>query len=128
MVATRRCELTAHTVDLRVARASTSHLMLPNTLITTRFAARGAQLWIGARLLTGAVLKLAGGDPLHLDVSSALLIVAVCIALGLADVHRRHERALLDNLGVSPLARSALFAIPALIGESAVACVASIIR
>ena len=113
-------------MDLRVAPASTSRLMLPNTLIISRFTARGAQLWIGVRLLTGAVLKLAGGDPLHLSVSSALLLVAICVALGLADVHRRHERALLDNLGVSFFARSVFFALPALIGESALACVASI--
>lgn len=90
--------------------------------------ARGAQLWAGARLLAGAVLALAGEDPLYLNVSSAFLLVANCIALGLADVHRRHERALLENLGVSRFARTAFFALPALIGESVIAILGSIVR
>jgi hypothetical protein len=102
--------------------------MRPNTLIITRFTVRGSQLWVGARLLTGAVLALASGDPLHLSLSSALLVVALCVALGLADVHRRHERALLENLGVSHFARATFFALPAVIGESAVAILGSIVR
>ena len=101
--------------------------MVPNTLIIARFAARGIMLWVGARLLAGAMIALAGGDPLYLDLSSAVVLVASCIALGLADVHRRHERALLDNLGVSRFARAAFFAFPALVGESAIAVVGSIV-
>lgn len=101
--------------------------MLPNSLIVTRFTARGAQLWVGARLLTGAVIALAGGDPLFLSVLSALLLVAVCIALGLADMHRRHERALLENLGVSRVARVAFFALPALVGEGVIALLDSVV-
>jgi uncharacterized membrane protein len=68
-----------------------------------------------------AVIALAGDDPLHLTLSSALLIVATCVALGLADISRRHERALLENLGVSRVARAAFFAFPALVGEFAIA-------
>ena len=101
--------------------------MRPNTLIIAHFAVRGMILWVGARLLAGALVALAGGDPLYLDLPSAVVLVASCIALGLADVHRRHERALLDNLGVSRLARASFFAIPALVGESAIAVLGIII-
>ena len=114
-------------LEVRVASGPTSGPMRPNTLIVTRFTARGAQLWVGARLLAGAVIALAGGDPLSLSVLSALLLVALCIAIGLSDMHRRHERALLENLGVSRFARVAFFALPALVGESAIAFLGSIV-
>ena len=101
--------------------------MLPNTLIITHFTARGMRLWVGARLLAGAVVALGGGDPVHLTLSTVVLLVATCIALGLADVHRRHERALLENLGVSRFERTAFFAFPAIIGEGAIALFGSIV-
>ncbi|MCY7377996.1 MAG: hypothetical protein LH467_01485 [Gemmatimonadaceae bacterium] len=102
--------------------------MRPNTLIIAHFAARGMRLWVVARLLAGAMIALDGGHPLYLDLSSAVLLVVSCIALGLADVRRRHERALLENLGVSPFARASFFACPALVGESAIAVLGSMIE
>lgn len=100
--------------------------MRPNILITARYLTRGALLWLGARLLAGAVIALAGADPLYLNASSALLLVGISVALGLADIHRRHERALLENLGVSRFARVAFFALPALVGESAIASIGTL--
>ena len=117
----------AYILDVRIASRPTTGSMRPNSLIVTRFTARGAQLWVGARFLAGAVIALAGGDPLFLSVLSALLLVAVCIALGLADMHRRHERALLENLGVCRFARVAFFALPAFVGESAIALLGSVV-
>ena len=113
--------------ESEVASASTSRLMRPNTLIISNFAARGMRLWVVIRLLAGSMVALAGGHPLYFDLSSAALLVASCIALGLADMRRRHERALLENLGVSPFARASFFAFPALVGESAIAVLGSII-
>lgn len=117
----------AHMLDVRVASRPTTGSMRPNSLIVTRFATRGAQIWVGARLLAGAVIALAGGEPLFLSMLSALLLVAIGIALGLADIHRRHERALLENLGVSRLARVAFFALPAFVGEGAIALLGSVV-
>jgi hypothetical protein len=91
--------------------------MRPNPLITRSYLARGAWLWIGARLLVSAPLVLAGMDPLDLTFQTAMLIVGGSVLLGLLDVYRRHERALLENLGVSRLVLFAFLAAPAIIGE-----------
>lgn len=117
----------AQMLEVRVAGGPASGSMRPNSLIVTRFTARGAQLWFGARLLAGVTIALAGGDPVFLSVLSALLLVAICIALGLADMPRRHERALLENLGVSRVVRVAFFALPALVGEGAIALLGSVV-
>ena len=85
-------------------------------------------MWAAARLLSSAAIKLAGGDPLDLTVSATIFLVSACIALGLADVQRRHERALLANMGVRPLAVAAFFALPAVVGELVIVAMAHVIR
>jgi hypothetical protein len=101
--------------------------MRPDRFIVVNFASRGVRLWVGTRLLGSAVVGLAGMNPLFLGFWSSCLFVAVCLALGLADIRRRHERALLANLAVPPLANVAFFAIPAFIGESAIAAIGSLV-
>jgi len=98
--------------------------MRPNPLIIRAFLTRGAWLWIGARLLASAVIALAGTNPLDFSLMASLLIVGVSTALGAVDVVRRHERALLENLGVSRMMLLAFFAGPAALGELGIALAA----
>jgi hypothetical protein len=106
-----------------VADTTSIPAMLPSAPLTNRYATRAFVYWVGVRLLTGAAISLAGGDPLHLGVSSAMLLVLTSVGVGFADLHRRHERALLENLGVSSPAQLSFFALPALLGESALAVI-----
>lgn len=91
--------------------------MRPNPLITRKYLARSSRLWIGARLLVSAPLALAGMDPLDLTFETAMLIVAGSVVLGVVDMYRRHERALLENLGVSRPVVFLFLAAPAVLGE-----------
>ena len=100
--------------------------MRPNPLIVQQYVVRGMLLWVGVRALVSAVAALAGTDPLHLTPASIMLLVGGSLALGVVDVLRRHERALLENLAVSRTALGVFFAGPAVLGELAIAFVASI--
>ena len=100
--------------------------MRPNPLIVQQYVVRGMLLWVGVRAIVSAVAALAGTDPLHLTPASILLLVGGSLALGVVDVLRRHERALLENLAVSRTALGVFFAGPAVLGELAIAFVASI--
>ena len=102
------------------------------------FVARGVRLWILARLAVAVALALAaasGGRVAAIEPSAllllappaALLVVALTAALGLVDVARRGERALLGNFGVSRRRVAAWFAAPAAAGEVAVGVVATIV-
>lgn len=91
--------------------------MRPNPLITRAFLARSARLWIVTRILASVVVALAGANPLHLTFAATMLIVAGSLALGVAEMYRRHERMLLENLAVSRLALAVLFTAPAIVGE-----------
>lgn len=104
-------------MSLRAAFVALGESMRPNPLITRAYLARGAQLWIGARLLVSAPLVLAGMDPLDLTFQTAMLIVGGSVMLGIVDVYRRHERALLENLGVSRRLLFVFLATPAVLGE-----------
>ena len=92
------------------------------------FVARGARLWILARLLVAVVLALgalSGGRQaavtpaglVLLAPPAAFLVVALAAALGVLDVGRRGERALLGNFGVSPRRLVLWLAAPAVAGE-----------
>ena len=92
------------------------------------FVARGVRLWILARLfvVVGVAFaamsggRAAGIEPaalLLLAPPAALLVVPLTAMLGLADVARRGERALLGNLGVSRRRVAVWFAAPAVVGE-----------
>ena len=100
--------------------------MLPHPTITGAFVARGARLWLAARLLVSGVVLLAGMNPLDLAWPAALLVVAGSFALGTLDVYRRHERALLENLAVSRTTVALFFMVPALAGEIIIALAAAL--
>lgn len=102
--------------------------MLPNPLIIRAYVTRGVQLWVGARILFGGVLALATMDPVHLTFSATMLMIGLSTALGIADIVRRHERAFLENLGVSRAALVACFAGPAMLGEIAISLTALVHR
>jgi hypothetical protein len=100
--------------------------MRPNLLITRNYLARGARLWIGVRLMGSVMLALAGTNPLHPTFTTTMLIVGVSAVLGVVDMHRRHERALLQNLAVSRTSFLVLFAGPALLGELCMSLAATV--
>ena len=99
--------------------------MRPNPLIVQQYVVRGILLWVGVRALVSAVAALAGTNPLHLTPASIMLLVAAAPVLGVVDVVRRHERALLENLAVSRTALVACLAGPAMLGELAIVFVAN---
>ena len=82
-------------------------------------------MWIGARLLVSLLLALAGMDVLDLTFETAMLIVAGSVVLGIADIYRRHERALLENLGVSRPVIFLFLAVPAVLGEIVISMAAA---
>jgi uncharacterized membrane protein YfcA len=100
--------------------------MQSNLLVTRMYLARGARLWIGVRLMGSAMMALAGTDPLHPAFAATMLIVGASAVLGVVDMHRRHERALLENLAVSRTSFFGFFVGPALVGELCIALAASI--
>ncbi len=108
-------------------RPEADDIMRPDRLIVKRFAARGVWLWTATRLVASAVVLLAGASPLHLGALASAYIVAACLALGLVDMHRRHDRVLLSNLAVPHLARLAFFAVPAIVGESVIAAIGGVV-
>jgi hypothetical protein len=97
----------------------------PNVLVTRKYLARGARLWIGARLLVSALLILSGADPLRLTFATAMLIVCGAVVVGLADLYRRHDRVLLENLAVSRTVVFVFLAAPAMLGELLIAAAAA---
>ena len=74
------------------------------------------------------MIKLGGGDPVHTTLGNSLVIVLGTLALCLVDVYRRHEWALLGNLGVSRTVLYLVLAVPAIVGELGVAIVAAGVR
>lgn len=99
--------------------------LLPNGLIARTYFARGALLWACARALLAAVFLLGHVNPIRLTFGAIILVIAVVIGLGAADVHRRHERAFLENLGLSRASLVAFFGMPALLGEIVIATAAA---
>jgi hypothetical protein len=102
--------------------------MHANPLIVRAYAARGAQLWIATRGLLSVLLVLAGINPVDLSVAAVVEIIALSVAVSFFDVHRRHERAFLANLGVHPLSLTVFFAVPALLAEVAVRIGGAMVR
>ncbi|MEO8619767.1 MAG: hypothetical protein ABI625_01805 [bacterium] len=99
--------------------------MRPNSLIVQKYLTRAGLLWVGARLLVSAAIALGGEDPTRTTFVPTMMIVIGSFALCVADVYRRHERALLENLAVSRMALVAMFASPALLGELGIALIAN---
>ena len=86
-------------------------------------------LWVLVHALAFVALLMMGGsgsgavtspDPLR---PNPLWVTVVCVALLLADVRRRGERALWGNLGVSTTQLGALSAGVCLVGETLLAIV-----
>ena len=100
--------------------------MRPNSLVVRTYLMRGALLWLGARLIASAALGFAEMDPLRLPVATTIGLVVFSVLIGVADVHRRHERALLGNLGLSRGMLVGFLAGPPLCGEAILSLVASL--
>jgi hypothetical protein len=100
--------------------------------LASHYLTRALGLWLLARLLVTAASAMAGaspsGRPLALAPVAALAMVALCALLGLVDVARRGERALLGNHGVSRARLLLWLAVPALSGEVAVAVLLASVR
>jgi hypothetical protein len=77
-------------------------------------ALRAAFLWVPVRLIVGVTGRMSDGAA---SLDSPLGIVLLCCALGVIDIHRRHERALWANLGISLVVIGSLFAFVAAMGE-----------
>jgi hypothetical protein len=83
------------------------------------FVPRAVTLWVCARLLAVVALAFATQPPLPRNASTAVYMTLVAVALGFVDVHRRHEQALLGNLGIGKPTFALWCAIPAILGELA---------
>lgn len=96
------------------------------------FLVRALRIWVLARLLVMMLALLAGasadGGALRLAPGAALALVGFSAALGLVDVARRGERALLGNFGVSRLLLLTWLVAPAAVGEVAIAMLVTVQR
>jgi hypothetical protein len=101
--------------------------MLPSRLVTQAYAARGTRLWIATRALISVVFFFAKINPFDMSAGSSIEIVLVSVALCFLDTRRRREDVLLGNLGVTRPVLGVLFAIPAILGEIAIAIVVGMI-
>lgn len=91
--------------------------MLPNRLVVSTYAARGALLWAGTRAILTVVFLLGGVDPSRLSFVAIGEVVLLSVIVSFVETYRRHERALLGNLAVRPLTLAVLFAAPAILAE-----------
>ena len=97
----------------------------PNALIVRAFVRRALWLWVTARLVISAVMRLGGLMPMSPSLS--LRVVLIVGVLLFVDVGRRHERMLLANLGISRSQLLAICVIPVMLSEMGLQLVASII-
>jgi len=79
--------------------------MLVNSFVAKPYLLRGLWLWLVARAPITILLVLVGADGLNLSASAQVEVVVLVVALGWIETLRRRERALLGNLGVSPVLR-----------------------
>lgn len=91
--------------------------MLPNLLVTRAYVVRGLWLWVGVRAVAAAVFATAELEPLPLSAGAVIQVILLCVIVGFVDIRRRHERALLGNLGLGNAAMTLLFVAPAIFGE-----------
>jgi hypothetical protein len=96
-------------------------MTISDSLIVRTYLLRGAVLWLLARVLISAVIFAAQGDPFAFSSRSAVIIIAVSTAVAFAQTIRYRERAFLGNLGVTRASLAACYALPALLGELAIA-------
>lgn len=93
--------------------------MRPDSVVIRPYLLRGLFLWIVTRVAITGVILLAGGNAIEFSTAASVEVVILIVALGWVETLRLRERALLGNLGVSPLVLSSFFAGPALLGELA---------
>ena len=91
-------------------------ISIPAPLIVRSYLARSARLWLLARALLVLQQLYAGQDPRGLGMS--LTAVVVTTLLGFVEITRRHEGAMLGNLGVETRDLVWLFVVPPVIGET----------
>ena len=98
---------------------------LPDRVFTQPLLGRGAWIWATLRLgiALGAWLMSGLSEPFSLAVTggAAAWIAMVATVLGVVELRRRNEHLLLANLGFGPRALAALAAVPAVLGEIALA-------
>ena len=91
----------------------------------------GTAAWVLVRaafaFVSEAAKDVLGPPTLTLELPAMLALIAICSAFVVLDVLRRHERLLLANLGVSLGGVAVVGAIPALVAETAVTLLATII-
>ena len=86
-------------------------------------------LWLAVRLIQVPVLLLAAppGDSILRRLSAPQpAVVLVAAALGVIELRRRHEVILAANLGITRMQLTALFIVPGVIIESAIALLGSL--
>jgi len=94
--------------------------MRPNRVIVRAYLGRGLRLWLAVRAVGTAVLLVGHVNPIHLPVASNIQLVAFTVGVCFLETYRLRERALLGNLGVRPGALAIIFALPAIVGETAI--------
>jgi len=102
---------------LAIAYGVRADRMLPNRLLVSAYVARHLRLWALLRVGLSGMFFLAGTDPLRVPPLTVGAIVALCAVVNVVELHVRHERALLGNLGVDPFVVSMLVTLPSLAGE-----------
>lgn len=96
-------------------------LSFPNALLVRAYLRRGVGLWVASRVLLAMVLAFAELEPIRLSTAGSIQLVLVTALVAWVDLHRRKERALLGNLGVSRAFIVAICALPAAVGETILA-------
>jgi hypothetical protein len=102
--------------------------VLPEPLIARTFFLRGVRLWLGTRAAILAASLMVNEPVLWLDATGVVIMIGVAVAVCFLAVRRNHERALLGNLGLSPFVLAALFAVPAVMGETLVSVLERTVR
>jgi hypothetical protein len=90
----------------------------PPRLVVSAYFRRGAVVWLTMRLVVGVVCLFAGLNPLEATAGATLGFAGLAAGLTVFDLHRRHERILIGNLGVSTAFIAGIATVPALIGET----------
>lgn len=91
--------------------------MLPNRLLVATYVGRHFRLWALLRIGFSGVFLWARIDPLRITSLTTCAVVVLCAAVSAIELHVRHERVLLGNLGIDSLVLSVMLVAPPLAGE-----------
>jgi hypothetical protein len=128
----RRCRLARTAVGGRIDEGGAPVMLagLPDPAFTRKFIFIGASMWLLFR--AALIFAAAAGESilvvpsLSLGLPASVSLIAMCGAIVVVDVLRRHERIFLANLGVSLRPVALIGAIPALLGEAMTTAVATL--